>query len=241
MEKLPPSAEPSRTWPIRLSVIMPAFNEEATIEEIIRRVRAVPIPKEIIVVDDASTDRTAEIVAGLEDENLRLLRHTANRGKGAAIRTALADVTGDVVIIQDADLEYSPEEYPNLVGPILDGLADVVYGSRFLGGPHRVHLFWHWVGNQLLTLFSNMMTNLNLSDMETCYKAFRTEVIRKVDLKSNRFGFEPEVTAKMSRIGCRIYETPISYHGRGYSEGKKIGWKDGLVALWTIIKYRFSD
>lgn len=226
---------------MKLSVIMPAYNEEATIEEILRRVKAVDVPKEIIVVDDCSSDKTGDIVRGLNDPEIILLRHETNMGKGAAIRTALEHVSGDIVVIQDADLEYSPEEFPGLIQPILDGFADVVYGSRFLGGPHRVHLFWHWVGNQFLTLLSNMMTNINLTDMETCYKAFRTEVLKKIRLRSNRFGFEPEVTAKVSRSGCRIYELPISYHGRSYSEGKKIGWKDGLVAVWTILKYRFVD
>jgi len=226
---------------MKLSIIMPAYNEESTIHEIIRRVKAVDIPKEIIVVDDASRDRTAALVEEMNDPDITLLRHEVNQGKGAAIRTGLAKVTGDVVIIQDADLEYHPEEYHRLLQPIEEGLADVVYGSRFLGGPHRVHLFWHWVGNQFLTLLSNMMTNLNLSDMETCYKAFKADVIKSLNLKSNRFGFEPEVTAKVSRLGCRVYETPISYHGRSYAEGKKIGWKDGFNAIWTIVKYRFTD
>ncbi|MBU1699991.1 MAG: glycosyltransferase family 2 protein [Candidatus Eisenbacteria bacterium] len=226
---------------MKLSVIMPAYNEESTIEEILSRVKAVPIPKEILVVDDASVDGTVDLVESLNDPEIRLFRHDVNQGKGAAIRTAIPHCTGDIIVIQDADLEYCPEEFPNLIRPIVDGLADVVYGSRFLGGPHRVHLFWHWVGNQLLTLFSNMMTNINLSDMETCYKAFRTEILKSLTLRSNRFGFEPEVTAKVSRLGCRIYETPISYHGRGYSDGKKIGWRDGFVAFWTIIKYRFTD
>jgi glycosyltransferase involved in cell wall biosynthesis len=226
---------------IRLTVIMPAYNEEATILEILRRVRAVPIPKQIIVVDDASTDATARLVEELKAPEVLLLRHERNMGKGAAIRTAIPHIAGDVVIIQDADLEYNPAEYPRLLQPIVDGQADVVYGSRFLGGPHRVHLFWHWIGNQFLTLLSNMMTNLNLSDMETCYKAFRADVLRRLRLRSNRFGFEPEVTAKVSRLGCRIYETPISYHGRSYAEGKKIHWKDGLAAIWTILKYRFVD
>ena len=226
---------------MKLSVIMPAYNERTTIEEILKRVKAVDLPKEILVVDDCSSDGTGDIVERMADPEIILIRHETNKGKGAAIRTAIPRVTGDIVVIQDADLEYSPEEFPHLIQPILDGLADVVYGSRFLGGPHRVHLFWHWVGNQLLTLFSNMMTNLNLSDMETCYKAFRSDVLKKLTLRSNRFGFEPEVTAKVSRLGCRVYETPISYHGRGYSEGKKIGWRDGLAAVWTILKYRFVD
>jgi glycosyltransferase involved in cell wall biosynthesis len=226
---------------VKLSVIMPAYNERTTIEEILKRVKAVDLPKEILVVDDCSSDGTGDIVERMADPEIILIRHETNKGKGAAIRTAIPRVTGDIVVIQDADLEYSPEEFPHLIQPILDGLADVVYGSRFLGGPHRVHLFWHWVGNQLLTLFSNMMTNLNLSDMETCYKAFRSDVLKKLTLRSNRFGFEPEVTAKVSRLGCRVYETPISYHGRGYSEGKKIGWRDGLAAVWTILKYRFVD
>lgn len=226
---------------MKLSVIVPAYNEESTILEILRRVKAVDIPKEIIVVDDFSKDRTADLVTSLNDPEIVLLRHERNMGKGAAIRTAIDRVSGDIVVIQDADLEYDPREFEGLIQPIQDGHADVVYGSRFLGGPHRVHLFWHWVGNQFLTLLSNMMTNLNLSDMETCYKAFRTEVIKKIKLRSNRFGFEPEVTAKLARTGCRIYELPISYHGRSYSEGKKIGWKDGFAAIWTILKYRFVD
>lgn len=230
----------------KLSVVVPVFNEEATVETLLRRVISVEIPKEVIVVDDASTDETPAILTGLlEDPELAgvvtLLTHPQNRGKGAAIRTALEQVSGEVVIIQDADLEYDPREFPNLLEPILDGRADVVYGSRFLGGPHRVFYFWHFVGNKLLTLLSNMLTNLNLSDMETCYKAFKTEVFREISLRSDGFDFEPEVTIKLAKKGFRIYETPISYSGRSYAEGKKIGWKDGFRTLWALIRFRLVD
>ncbi len=230
----------------KLSVVIPVFNEEPTVETLIRRVLAVDLPKEVIVVDDASTDQTAAILKQMSEDpgmagTVVFLRHSRNRGKGAAIRTALERVQGDVVIIQDADLEYDPREFPKLLEPILDGRADVVYGSRFLGGPHRVLYFWHYLGNKALTLLSNILTNLNLSDMETCYKAFRTEVVKGVTIRSNRFEFEPEITIKIARQGYRIYETPISYSGRSYAEGKKIGWKDGVRTLWALIRFRIAD
>ena len=226
-----------------LSVVIPVYNERATILEILRRVRAseVGFPKEIIVVDDGSTDGTREELAGLEAPDLRILLHDRNRGKGAALRTGFAAATGDIVIVQDADLEYDPAEYPRLLGPILDGRADVVYGSRFLGGPHRVLFFWHAVGNRIVTTFCNLVSNLDLTDMESGYKVFRREVLGRIRLKSRRFGFEPEVTVKAAKLRCRIYEVPISYSGRDYAEGKKIGWRDGLAALFHIIRYRFFD
>jgi glycosyltransferase involved in cell wall biosynthesis len=228
---------------MKISVVMPVYNEVDTIEEIISRVNSAAIDKEIIVVDDFSTDgtrqRLEEIIQG--QDNLKVLYHNRNKGKGAALRTGFASLTGDVVIIQDADLEYDPVEYPRLLEPILDGRADVVYGSRFLGGPHRVLFFWHYVGNKLLTLISNALTNLNLTDIETCYKVFKSEILKEIDFRSNRFGFEPEFTAKVARMKLRIYEVPISYSGRTYSEGKKITWKDGLMALFQIIWYRLFD
>ena len=222
---------------------MPVYNEVSTIEEIISRVNSAAMDKEIIVVDDFSTDGTRE---RLEEniqgqDNLKVLYHDRNKGKGAALRTGFASLTGDVVIIQDADLEYDPIDYPRLLEPILDGRADVVYGSRFLGGPHRVLFFWHYVGNKLLTLLSNALTNLNLTDIETCYKVFRSKILKDIDFKSNRFGFEPEFTAKVAKMKLRIYEVPISYSGRTYSEGKKITWKDGLMALFQMIWYRLFD
>jgi glycosyltransferase involved in cell wall biosynthesis len=217
-------------------VIIPVFNEVRTILKVLERVKQVPIEKEIIVVDDASTDGTRSLLEK-GGEGVKLLLHETNQGKGAAIRTALSHVTGDLVIIQDADLEYDPSQYPHLMAPILEGRADVVYGSRFLGGPHRVLFFWHAVGNSIITTLSNMMTDLNLSDMETGYKIFKAEVLRKITIESNRFGFEPEITAKIAQLGCRIYEIPISYWGRDYSEGKKISWKDGIAALYWIIRY----
>ena len=226
---------------MRLSVIIPIYNEKSTIEHIVQAVAASPIETEIILVDDCSTDGTRELLPALEGRVAQILYHEKNRGKGAAIRTGLAAATGDMVIIQDADLEYDPAEYPTLIAPILAGKADVVYGSRFTGQERRVLFFWHYLGNKSLTLFSNMLTNLNLTDMETCYKVFRTEVIRRVTLRCNRFGFEPEVTAKIARLGVRIYEVPCSYHGRDYGEGKKIGWKDGVAAFWHIIRFRFFD
>jgi len=224
-----------------VSIVIPCFNEVQTLEELLDVVRAAPVErKQIIVVDDASTDGTAELIRDRLAEKIDIvIHHERNQGKGAALRTGVAAATGDIVIIQDADLEYDPKEYPHLVKPILDNKADVVYGSRFLGhAPHRVLYFWHYVGNRLLTLLSNMFTNLNLSDMETCYKVFRREVIQSVNIEENRFGFEPEITAKIARIpGIRIYEVGISYYGRTYAEGKKIGWKDGVRAVYCILKY----
>ena len=224
-----------------LSVIIPIYNEKDTLETIVSHVEAAAFDKEIILVDDGSTDGTRGILEQWQQENhpgRRIFLQPHNQGKGAALRRGIAEAKGDVVLIQDADLEYDPSEYPILLKPIMDGKADVVYGSRFMGGgPHRVLLYWHYVGNRLLTLLSNMMTNLNLTDMETCYKVFRREVIQAIDLKENRFGFEPEVTAKVAHAGVRIYEVGISYSGRDYTEGKKIGWKDAVSAFWCILKY----
>ena len=225
---------------MRVSIVIPCYNESKTIRTIVERVRASGLPdQEIIVVDDGSRDGSRDILrtqlTGLVD---KIIYHDVNRGKGAALRTGFAAATGDVVIVQDADLEYDPRDFPHLIQPILDGKADVVYGSRFMGGQaHRVVYFWHMVGNSLLTLLSNMLTNINLTDMETCYKAFRREVIQSISIRENRFGFEPEITAKIAHMGCRIYEVGISYSGRTYAEGKKIGWKDGLSALRCILKY----
>ena len=227
-----------------ISVVIPCYNEASTIEAILDAVRASEIrDKEIVVVDDASSDGTREKLRSFEGQpGLRVIFHERNQGKGAALRTGFRAATGDVVIVQDADLEYDPKEYPKLLAPIRAGKADVVYGSRFAGGEsHRVLYFWHYAANKLLTLCSNMFTNLNLTDMETCYKAFRREVIQKIDLREGRFGFEPEVTAKVARMGCRIYEVGISYSGRTYAEGKKIGWRDGLRALWCILRYNLLD
>ena len=224
----------------RLSVVMPVYNEAGTIRQIVERVLAVPVPKELIVVDDGSTDGTAEALGRLQGEQpdrIRVIRHERNRGKGAAIRTALPHVRGEVVLIQDADLEYNPAEYPKLIEPILAGDADVVYGSRFLGGPHRVLYFWHRLGNGLLTLLTNLCADLNLSDMETGYKVFRAEILKSIPLRSDRFGFEPEVTLKAAKLQCRIYEVPISYRGRDYAEGKKITWRDGARAVLTILRF----
>ena len=236
---------------MKLSVLMPVFNEAGTLEESIRRVQGVRFPKEIIAVDDGSTDGSREILKRLEVEanqkaaspnDLKVILQPFNQGKGAAIRTGLAHVTGDVVIIQDADLEYDPRDYTNLLDPILAGHADVVYGTRFSGGgPHRVLFFWHSLGNRLLTLFSNALTNLNLTDMEVGYKVFRREILQGIELKSNRFGFEPEITVKVAKKKCRVYEVPISYHGRTYAEGKKITWRDGVVALYCLIRYWLRD
>jgi glycosyltransferase involved in cell wall biosynthesis len=241
---------------MKLSIVIPVYNERRTIAEILRRVQAVELDKEIVIVDDASTDGTREFLmefaspAGgrgsgpvaegcyaAPDGALKLCFLPENRGKGAAIRHGFRQATGDVIVVQDADLEYDPGEYARLLAPIQAGQADVVFGSRFLGGPHRVLFFWHYAGNKLLTLLSNMTTNLNLTDMETCYKMFRREVLRDVMLEEERFGFEPEFTAKIARNHFRVYEIPISYHGRGYAEGKKINWKDGVRALWCIFKY----
>jgi glycosyltransferase involved in cell wall biosynthesis len=225
---------------MRLSVVIPVFNEKNTILEILDRIRNVDIPKEIIIVDDYSTDGTRDILQSLPKSNdLKIVLQPQNQGKGAALRRGFEEVSGDIVVVQDADLEYDPAEYNTLIQPILANKADVVFGSRFLSGPHRVLLFWHSVGNRLLTTFSNMMTDLNLTDMETCYKMFRADILKKIRLRENRFGFEPEFTAKVARIRCRIYEVPISYSGRDYTEGKKIGWKDGVAAIYFILKYRF--
>jgi glycosyltransferase involved in cell wall biosynthesis len=224
---------------MKLSVVIPVFNEERTIEQIVERVRAVPLDKELIVVDDCSTDQTRQILARLAAaDDVTVLRHDRNRGKGAALRTGFAAARGEVVLIQDADLEYDPQDYPKLLEPILDGRADVVYGSRFSGGePHRVLYFWHSVGNRFLTLLSNVLTNLNLSDLEVCYKVFRREILQAIEIEEARFGFEPEITAKIAKARCRIYEVGITYSGRTYQEGKKIGWRDGLRAIWCILKY----
>jgi len=231
----------------RLSILVPVFNEVGTVRTLLERVRTVPMAKEVIVVDDCSTDGTdrvlAEYRAGTPDTpdfRLVLLRQERNQGKGAAVRAAVGHITGDLAIIQDADLEYDPREYPKLIQPILDGHADVVFGSRFSGSPRRVLLFWHTVGNRFLTLLSNMCTNLNLTDMETCYKVFKADILKSIPLRSNRFGLEPELTAKVAHLRCRIYEVPIAYHGRGYTEGKKIGWKDALTAIWTILRFTVS-
>ncbi len=223
-----------------LSVVIPCFNEAGTIEAIVEAVRANPIEQtELIVVDDGSTDGTVDVLrTKLEGRVDRLVCHDRNRGKGAALRSGFAVATGQIVVIQDADLEYDPRDYPRLLEPILDGRADVVFGSRFAGGePHRVLYFWHYVLNRLLTTFSNICTNLNLTDMETCYKAFRRELLTSFELEESGFGFEPEFTAKVARLGCRIYEVGVSYSGRTYHEGKKIGWRDGLRAIWCIVKY----
>lgn len=228
---------------MRISVIIPVYNEEPTITEIVSRVQTVDLETEIIIVDDGSTDGTSAHLETIDStfENVSILRHDNNCGKGAALRTGLAEATGEVIIIQDADLEYDPCDYETLLVPILDGRADVVYGSRFLGGPQRVLFFWHYVGNKLITLLCNAFSNLNLSDMETGYKVFRKEVIEDIAVKSNRFGFEPEFTMKIAKKGFRIYEVPISYSGRTYEEGKKIGWYDGLAAIFTILWFRFFD
>jgi glycosyltransferase involved in cell wall biosynthesis len=229
---------------VKLSVVMPVYNERQFVRDIIGRVLAVQLPgieRELIVVDDCSKDGTREVLKELSLPGVTPVFHDQNRGKGAALRTGFAKAGGDVILVQDADLEYDPSDYPILLQPILDGNADVVYGSRFLGGPHRVHLFWHMVGNRFLTLLSNMLSNLNLTDMETCYKVFKREVLQGMTLRSDRFGFEPEFTLKVARGGWRVYEVPISYHGRDYAEGKKIGWKDGVSAVYTIIKYRLFD
>jgi glycosyltransferase involved in cell wall biosynthesis len=223
-----------------LSVVMPVFNERTTVEEIIRRVLAVPVRIELIVVDDGSTDGSGEILDALKQELPFTLFRQTNTGKGAALRRGFTAVTGDVVIIQDADLEYSPEEYPSLIELILDGHADVVYGSRFLGR-HRVFLFTHYLGNRVVTLATNVLYNTMLTDMETCYKAMRVDVLRSFSLDSDGFGIEPEITAKIFKRGYRVYEVPITYAGRGYDEGKKITWTAGVVALWVLLKYRFTE
>lgn len=227
----------------KLSVVIPVYNEEKTLNTVIEAVQAVDLPfeKEIILIDDySSTDATRQVIEQLPEQNIIKIFHEKNQGKGAALRSGFARATGDIVLIQDADLEYDPAEYPKLLKPILDGKADVVYGSRFVGsGAHRVLYFWHMMGNRFLTMLSNMCTNLNLTDMETCYKVFKKDVIAKIELEENRFGIEPEITAKVARTGCRIYEVGISYSGRTYKEGKKIGIRDGFRALYCILKYRF--
>src|SRR5229473_6940059 len=229
---------------MKVSVVIPVFNERGTIEQVVSAVRAAPVEHiEIIVVDDASTDGTQDVlkekISTMAD---RIIYQPSNCGKGAALRAGFAAATGDIILVQDADLEYSPEDYPALLEPILSGKADAVFGSRFMGGqPHRVVYFWHMVGNKLLTLLSNMATNLNLTDMETCYKVFRREVVQSITIESRRFGIEPELTAKVARRGYRVYEVPISYYGRTYEEGKKIGWKDAMSALWTIVKHLFRE
>jgi glycosyltransferase involved in cell wall biosynthesis len=225
----------------RVSVVIPVYNEQQWVRELVRRVQEVPIPKEIILVDDCSTDGTRGILRELEEEGCKVIFQPINMGKGAALRTGFQHATGDVIIVQDADLEYDPSDYGVLIQPIATGLADVVYGSRFLSGPHRVLFFWHSLGNRILTLLSNMFTDLNLTDMETGYKAFRRELFSKITIEENRFGFEPEITAKIAKLRCRIYEVPISYFGRDYSEGKKITWKDGIAALYFILKYNIRS
>ncbi len=227
---------------VGLSIVIPVYNEEKTLQEVVRRVRSVDLPlsREIILVDDASRDGSRAIVESLAGEGVRVFFHAVNQGKGAALRTGFREAQGEIVLIQDADLEYDPSEYPKLLAPILAEKADVVYGSRFIGSEaHRVLYFWHMVGNRFLTLLSNMLTNLNLTDMETCYKVFRREVLANITIREDRFGFEPEITAKIARQGVRIYEVGISYSGRTYQEGKKIGWRDGLRALYCIFRYRF--
>jgi glycosyltransferase involved in cell wall biosynthesis len=256
--RLAPASAPNK---LRLSVVIPVYNERQFVGEILLRVQASGLADEIIVVDDASTDGTRQILdellkrqtdgqlevdvaegrARLRLDTIRIFFQDYNQGKGAAVRRGFKEATGDLLLVQDADLEYDPKDYPKLLEPILDGRADVVYGSRFLGGPQRVHFFWHYVGNKFLTLLSDMVTNLNISDMESCYKVFRREVIEGIRLRSNRFGFEPEVTAKIAKMKWRVYEVPISYSGRSYEEGKKITWRDGFVALYSIVRYRLFD
>lgn len=243
---------------IRLSVVMPVYNERQFIEEILRKVQNVDIEKEIIIVDDSSTDGTRQFLKelvkakpptlelstskeGLRTRNIKVFFQDKNYGKGAALRKGFAEATGNIVVIQDADLEYDPEYYCELLKPIEEGRADAVYGSRFLGEPHRVLFFWHYVGNRFLTILSNIFTNLNLSDIETCYKMFKREVLCDIKIEQDRFGFEPEITAKIAKKGIRIYEIPISYHGRTYQEGKKIDWKDGIKAIWYILRYNLFD
>ena len=227
---------------LKLSIVIPIYNERETLETLIAKVNAVDYDKEILLIDDFSSDGTREVLKRYENkENFQVLYHDHNQGKGAALRTGFSNVNGDIIIIQDADLEYNPADYGILIEPILDGRADVVYGSRFLGGPHRVLFFWHSIGNMVLTTFSNMLTNINLTDMETGYKVFTKKVNDTLTFKCDRFGFEPEFTAKVAKNNFRIYEVPISYNGRDYSEGKKITWKDGVAAIWYIIKFKFTN
>ena len=228
---------------MKLSIVMPVYNEAATISEIILRVQGIEREKEIIIVDDGSSDGTVACLKEIDRQydNVSVLYHEKNRGKGAALQTGFGQVSGDIIVIQDADLEYDPRDYEALLVPILDGRADVVYGSRFLGGPHRVLYFWHYVGNKLVTLLLDAFSNLNLTDMETCYKVFKSEVLNEIKLRSKRFGFEPEFTMKIAKKGFRVYEVPISYSGRTYKEGKKIVWKDGVKAFFAIIWFRFFD
>lgn len=231
---------PPRTA-LKLSIVIPVFNERESVLTVVEKVASTPFDKEIVIVDDGSTDGTREVLRNMNFPEARVVFHEKNMGKGAAVRTGFENADGDVVIIQDADLEYTPDDYPVLLQPIIEGKADVVFGSRFQGGVHRCHLFWHYMANKFLTLLSNMLTNLNLTDMETCFKVFRIDVVRRMHLTSKRFGIEPEMTAKVARMGCRVYEVPISYYGRDYSEGKKINWKDGIAAIWHIIKFNILN
>jgi glycosyltransferase involved in cell wall biosynthesis len=226
---------------MKLSIVIPVFDEKNTIAEVVHRVRQIDVgmEKELLIVDDGSSDGTQDVLKTMDHPEVRIFFHKKNMGKGAALQTGFSNAGGDIVLIQDADLEYDPTDYPTLLAPILDGRADAVYGSRFLGGPHRVLFFWHYVGNKLLTLLCNMFSNLNLSDMETCYKIIKRDYLDRITLKSKRFGFEPEVTIKLAKLKAKIYEVPISYSGRDYSEGKKIGWKDGIAAIFHILRFKF--